>query len=83
MHNYKMVNNWLGHSTAEKDLGVIMDHKLNMSPQCDAIAKKANIILRWINRSVVCKTWGVAVPLSSALVRPHLEYCVQFWVPHL
>ncbi|CAM4521747.1 unnamed protein product [Lepidochelys olivacea] len=79
--SYKLGTHQLEVTEEEKDLGILVDHRMTMSRQCDMAVKKANAVLGCIRRGISSRDKEVLVPLDKALVRPHLEYCVQFWSP--
>ena len=54
-----------------------------VSEQCGIAASKGNQILGLIRRNITYKEKRLIILLYKAIVRPHLEYCIQVWRPYL
>ena len=81
--NYEMGGTILSKTVKEKDLGVTMNANMRVSEQCRIAASKGNQVLWMIRRNITYKENSLIVPLYKAIVRPHLEYCIQAWSPYL
>ena len=80
--NYKMGDTVLGTTVKEKDLGVTISADMKVSEQCGIAASKGNKILGLIRRNITYKGKKLIIPLYKAIVRPHLEYCIQARRPY-
>ena len=80
--NYSMNGVELCKVSEEKDLGVTISKDLKPEKHCSEVVKTANKLIGFIGRTFQFKSDKVILSLYNALVRPHLEYCVQFWSPY-
>ena len=67
----------------ERDLGILLQKDLKVSNQCTKVVRTANRVLGMIYRTFTSRTQDIVLKLYKSLVRPHLEYAIQAWRPHL
>ena len=81
-HTYSMGGTALTVTTEEKDLGVMVDDKLDFGSHIKDIVKKANRRIGLIKKGFDCLDKEMFMNLYPVLIRPLLEYCVQVWSPY-
>jgi len=81
LYQYRLGDEGIESSPAEKDLRVLVDRKLSKNRQCVLATQKADRTLGCIKSRVTSRSREGILPLCSALVRLHLESCVQLCSP--
>lgn len=80
---YTMLGKVLNSVNEQKDLGVIVSNNFKVEKQSSIAVGKANRMLSFISRNFHYKSRDIVLPLYKSLVRPHLEYAIQFWCPYM
>ena len=79
MQQYLLGADRLASSFAEKELGLWVDTKLNMSRQGSSATRKPASSFAASRRAT--RSRALMIARCTALARPHAECCVQFWAP--
>ena len=80
-HKYSMDEKELMETVEEKDLGILIDCKLDFGKHIKEIVGRANRMIGLIRAAFACLNKKMFLNLYTALIRPLLEYCVQVWSP--
>ena len=71
----------LGSVEEQRDLGEQGHSLLKVASQVDRLVKKAFSTLAFISQDIEYRSWEIMLQLYKSLVRPHLEYQLQFCNP--
>jgi len=80
-YQYSLGDEGIESSPAKKNLGVLVDEKLDMNQQYELAAQKAKRLPGCIKSSVASRSREVILPPYPTLVSAHMEFCVQLWSP--
>ncbi len=85
MMNYELGGTIQNKTVKEKDIGITKNANMKVSEQCRIVESKGNQVLGMIRRNITqaYKENRWIVPMYKAIVRPHLEYCIQAWSPYI
>ena len=78
-HQYAMDGNQITSVSLQRYLGILISSDLRWDHQVNESCKKASKVLGMIARNFTYKTRNIILSLYKTLIRPHLEYGVQFW----
>ena len=66
-----------------RDLGVLVDNKLNWSQHISTICKKSKQISGWVLSVFYSREKSIMLTLFNSLIRSKLEYGCELWSPYL
>jgi len=71
-YQYRLGGEWIESSPAKKDLGVMVNEKLDMTQQCALAAQNVTCILGCIKRSMASRLRDGILPLYSGVIPPRV-----------